>query len=108
MPLWQRPSLLREKEYGRDAHKPAGQFMTFNKYLLTSFSENSLLGKLGLVLRVNAKVLDTLQFLLLDSLNLQSVVLELLADALTLFQVVKSVLLLHLSVLGNLGSKNVN
>ena len=68
-------------------------------------SHDLLLGELSLVLGVDAEVLDALELLLLNRLHLESVVLQLLAHALALFQVVQAVLLAHLAVLFNLVSK---
>jgi len=61
-----------------------------------------------LVFLLDTQILDTTKLLLLDALNLESVVLELLSHLLALFQVVKAVLLVHAGVLSDLGANNVS
>ena len=69
-------------------------------------SQNSLLCEVGLVLVSDSKSLEAVKFRLLDAFNLETLILDSLADLLALLEVVKTLLLLALSVHSNLVTRN--
>ena len=65
-------------------------------------SNDLFLCEVSLILVVDSKFSEGVELGLLDSLHLLTVLLQLLADLATLFQVVQPILLLHLRVLPDL------
>jgi len=58
-------------------------------------SHNLFLSKFILVFVLNTHVLDLAELLLLDALDLESIILQLLSDLLALLEVVESILLFN-------------
>jgi hypothetical protein len=70
-------------------------------------SHNLFLSKFILVFLLDTEILNAIQLLLLDALNLESVVLQLLSHLLALLEVVEAVLLVNGGVLCDLGAHDV-
>lgn len=73
---------------------------------IIGFSKTDLLaGQFGLIFVRNIEALEVLYFLLLNSFDFSSLILNLLSDFSAFFKIIKSILLLFLFVLNYLGSK---
>ena len=106
---WQATNLLGQPESDSNLPATGSSHVDFSYELARSSSnppqsvcsersQNSLLGQVSLVLALYSDLLKVAEFLLLDALDLETLVLDALPHLLALLEVVKALLLLDLGV----------